>query len=154
MVAGSLSIGCVFVYARKFLMDKSISPLALSTYQIGLALGVLLLVTDLGGIERIMDDQLALTGLVVGLGVSGTGLAYVLYYFLVQHLGALKAAGVTYIPPVVALGIGALLAHEPLHAQDLVALACIIVGVYLLQTGKTAPSSKVAPATAATVVSS
>ncbi|NAO28810.1 DMT family transporter [Pseudomonas syringae pv. dysoxyli] len=35
MVGGSLSLGCSFVYARKFLVDKSLSPLALSTYQIG-----------------------------------------------------------------------------------------------------------------------
>jgi len=139
-VAGSLSLGCSFVYARKFLVDKQLSPLALATYQIGLALLELLLTTDLEGIGRITSEPVPLVGLVLGLGVSGTGLAYVLYYFLVQQLGALKAAGVTYIPPVVALGIGALLVHEPLHAQDLLALVCIIVGVYVLQVGKSAPS--------------
>jgi len=139
MVAGSFSLGCSFVYARKFLMDKALSPLALCTYQIGLALLVLLATTDLGGIERITTDPVALGGLVFGLGITGTGVAYVLYYFLVQQLGALKAAGVTYIPPVVALGIGALLVHEPLKIHDVLALVCIIVGVYVLQTGKSAP---------------
>ena len=147
MVSGSLSIGCSFVYARKFLMSKEISAMALSTYQIGLALVMLLLVTDLGGIERIADDHVALLGSVLGLGVLGTGVAYVLYYFLVQHLGAVKAAGVTYIPPVIAMGIGAVLVREPLHGQDLLALACIIVGVYVLQTGKSAPSIKSTPVT-------
>lgn len=141
MVAGSLSLGCSFVYARKFLVNLQISPLALSTYQIGFALLVLLLTTDLHGIERIASEPVALTGLVLGLGVTGTGVAYVLYYFLVQRLGALKAAGVTYIPPVVALGIGALLVHEPLHGQDLLALLCIIAGVYVLQTGKSVPAT-------------
>jgi drug/metabolite transporter (DMT)-like permease len=139
MVGGSFSLGCSFVYARRFLVSTELSPLALSTYQIGLALLVLVLITDLEGIGRIANEPVALSGLVFGLGVLGTGVAYVLYYFLVQHLGALKAAGVTYIPPVVALGIGALLIHEPLHAQDLLALACIIVGVYVLQLGKSAP---------------
>jgi drug/metabolite transporter (DMT)-like permease len=139
MVGGSLSLGCSFVYARRFLMDKDLSPLALSTYQIGLALLVLLLTADLHGIERIAHEPVALSGLVFGLGVIGTGVAFLLYYFLVQHLGALKAAGVTYIPPVVALGIGALLIHEPLQVHDLLALVCIIVGVYVLQVGKSAP---------------
>ena len=95
MLAGSLSVGCSFVYARRFLAPKEISPLALTTYQIGLALLLMWLVTDFNGIWRIQEDEVALTGLVLGLGLSGTGLAYVLYYFIVQHLGALKAAGVT-----------------------------------------------------------
>ena len=72
----------------------------------------------------------------VGLGLSGTGLAYVLYYFIVQHLGALKAAGVAYIPPVVALLIGALLVGEPLYALDIIAMFLILGGVYVLQVGK------------------
>ena len=136
MIVGSLSVGCSFVYARRFLIDKNISPLALSTYQIGLALLVLVVVTDIHGIERILEDQTALIGLVLGLGLMGTGVAYVLYYFIVQHLGALRAAGVTYIPPVVALAIGSVLVHEPLRAMDLVAMALILGGVYVLQSGK------------------
>jgi drug/metabolite transporter (DMT)-like permease len=136
MMGGSLSVGCSFVYARRFLVPKEISPLALTTYQIGLALFVMWLFTDLNGIWRIKDDGVALTGLVVGLGLTGTGLAYVLYYFIVQHLGALRASGVTYIPPVVALVIGGLLVHEPLHTQDFIAMMLILSGVYVLQTGK------------------
>jgi len=136
MMAGSLSVGCSFVYARRFLVPKGISPLALSTYQIGLALLVTWLFTDLDGIGRIQQDSVALTGLIVGLGLTGTGLAYVIYYFIVQHLGALKAAGVTYIPPIVALVIGSLLVHEPLRAMDVLAMLLILSGVYVLQTGK------------------
>ncbi|MDB5928891.1 MAG: EamA family transporter, partial [Polaromonas sp.] len=122
MLGGSLSLGCSFVYARRFLVNKDISAIALSTYQIGIALLLLWVFTDLDGIGRIQEDKIALTGLVLGLGLTGTGLAYVLYYFIVQRLGALKAAGVTYIPPVIALAIGNLLVHEPLHSQDLVAM--------------------------------
>jgi len=136
MLGGSLSVGCSFVYARRFLVPKEISPVALTTYQIGLALLVMWLFTDIHGIGRIQEDPVALIGLVVGLGLTGTGLAYVLYYFLVQHLGALKAAGVTYIPPVVALVIGGLLVHEPLQGSDVMAMLLILSGVYVLQTGK------------------
>ena len=136
MIGGSLSVGCSFVYARRFLVNKEISPLALSSYQIGLALLVMWVFTDMDGIARIREDNVALTGLVLGLGLTGTGLAYVLYYFIVQQLGALKAAGVTYIPPVVALAIGSLLVHEPLHGRDLFAMLLILGGVYVLQTGK------------------
>lgn len=136
MILGSLSVGSSFVYARLFLVDKDISPVALSTYQIGCALLMLLLVTDLNGIERILDDKVALGGLVFGLGLTGTGIAFILYYFIVQQLGAIRAAGVTYIPPVVAMLIGSLLAQEPVLPASLAAMVLIMGGVYVLQTGK------------------
>ena len=41
-----------------------------------------------------------------------TGVAFVIYYSLIQTLGALKAASVYYIPPVVALATGAIFAGE------------------------------------------
>ena len=140
MGIGSLSLGVSFVYARRFLADKEVSPLALTTYQIGLALLVLAGVTDLEGISRIGADPVALGGMVFGLGLTGTGLAYILYYFIVQRLGALKASTVTYIPPAVALLIGSLLAHEPLRPLDLPALGAILGGVYVLQSGRAQPA--------------
>ena len=136
MIVGSLSVGSSFIYARKYLSPKGYSALALSGWQMGLALMMLLAITDFGGITAIYQEPRALIGLVVGLGLLGTGLAYVLYYFIIQHLGALRASGVSYIPPVVALITGHLLADEPFHALHLLAAALILGGVYLLQTGK------------------
>ena len=46
MLLGSASVGLSFVYAKKFLSDLDIAPVALTTYQIGLALLTLLLITD------------------------------------------------------------------------------------------------------------
>ena len=138
MVAGSLCVGCSFVYAKRFLTGLAITPLALCTYQIGTALLLIALVTDLSGIERITTDTRAMLGLALGLGLLGTGVAYILYYCIVQRLGAVKASAVTYIPPVIALLIGVFLAHEPVKALDLVAVAAILGGVYILQTGRVA----------------
>jgi drug/metabolite transporter (DMT)-like permease len=73
MVAGSLSVGCSFVYARKFVGPLGLSPLALTTYQIGLALIVLLVTTDLDGITLVLADRRATLGLALGLGLCGTG---------------------------------------------------------------------------------
>jgi len=134
IVAGSLSLGCSFVYARKFLSHLYISPVALSTYQIGFALLSISIVTNFSGMSRIALDIRALLGLVLGLGLVGTGVAYILYYYLVQKLGAVSASAVTYIPPVIALFIGYVAAGEPIGALDLAAIACILGGVYVLQT--------------------
>jgi drug/metabolite transporter (DMT)-like permease len=83
---------------------------------------------------------------VLGLGLTGTGMAYMLYYFIVGRLGALAASSVTYIPPVVALLMGLTIAHEPMRPLDLLAMAAILGGVYLLQSRRQAGA---APAPAA-----
>jgi drug/metabolite transporter (DMT)-like permease len=147
MLAGAFSVGCSFVYARKFLSPLGIPPVALCCYQIGLALVMLLLVTDMRGATRIFTDRHASLGLILGLGLTGTGVAYIIYYFIVQRLGAVAAAGVTYVPPVVALFIG-VLAGEPLRALDLVAIAAILLGVFILQWARSVralPRPAIAP---------
>lgn len=135
MIAGSLSVGVSFVYARKFLRPLALKPIALATYQIGFALLILAVAVDSDGISAITNDPRALAGLIAGLGLLGTGLAYILYYFIVDNLGAIKASGVTYIPPVVALIIGALL-NEAIYLIDLIAIVAILLGVALLQSSR------------------
>ena len=133
MTLGSVSLGCSFVYARRFMSKLDLSPLALSTYQIGIALIVLAAVTPWRGMSMILSSMPATVGLVLGLGFSGTGLAYVLYYYIVQRMGAVAASAVTYLPPIVALVIGHAIVGEPLEPLDLVALSSILLGVYAIQ---------------------
>ena len=135
MLLGSASVGVSFVYAKRFLSDLAIPPAALVTYQMGLAALTLALLTDLDGITEIGDDPKALWALVLGLGLLGTGGAYILYYFIVDRLGAITASSVTYIPPVVALAIGWLLVDEPIDALDGAALLLILAGVLVLRLG-------------------
>ena len=106
MIAGSLSLGCSFVYAKKFITPLKLPAAALTTYQIGLAAILLTLVTDFQGLNAVFTDNRAWIGLVVGLGLCGIGLAYVIYYFIVERLSFVTAAFVTYLPPLVALVIG------------------------------------------------
>jgi len=72
--------------------------------------------------------------LIIGLGFLGTGLAYILYYYIVDELGAVTASSVTYIPPIIALLIGAVVVNEPIANVDYVATALIFLGVFLLKT--------------------
>lgn len=136
MVGGALSVGCSFVYARKFITPLRLSAVALSTYQIGIATAIFALTTDYTGIDAVFNDTQAAWGLVVGLGILGTGLAYILYYFIVENLGAMAASGVTYLPPLVAMAIGIVLIGEPVATLDIVAVLAILSGVFLQQTGK------------------
>jgi drug/metabolite transporter (DMT)-like permease len=140
MLLGSASVGLSFVYAKKFLSDLDIPPVALTTYQIGLALLTLACVTNLDGITAITKDRRATIGLVIGLGILGTGIAYILYYFIVDQLGAVTASSATYIPPVVALAIGWLLVNEPLDMWDAAAVLLILTGVVILRSRPPGPA--------------
>ena len=133
MVAGSLSVGASFVYAKKFIIPLKIPAAALATYQLGLGLLVLALFTDYNGIGNVFASAHTALGLIVGLGLLGTGLAYIIYYYIVERLGAVSASSVTYIPPVVALLIGAVLVGEPIDIEDYAAMLLIFLGVLLLK---------------------
>jgi len=133
IVAGSVSGGASYVYARKYISPLKISPSALTTYQLGLALLLLSVVTDYNGIGKIWTNTHASLGLVVGLGLLGTGGAYLIYYYIVDHLGAVVASSVNYIPPIVALLIGSFIVGEPIELVDCLAAAIIFFGVFLLK---------------------
>lgn len=137
ILAGSASVGLSFVYARRFLSPLGIAPIALCTYQLGLASALLLALCDIGRVAAIFADWRAAGGLFLGAGLFGTGIAYTCYYYLVERLGAVRAASVTYIPPVVALVIGTAFAGESLAALDIAAAAVILLGVFVMQTGGT-----------------
>lgn len=132
MLFGSLCVGCSFVYARRFLSPLGLQPVALATYQIGLALVFLTLATPFDGLTKVFDDQRAWLGLTFGLGLLGTGFAYIAYYHIVETLGALAASSVTYIPPVVALLIGVYFG-EPLSLSAGLAIVAILAGVACVQ---------------------
>ncbi|MBB3934163.1 DMT family transporter [Aureimonas phyllosphaerae] len=143
MLAGTSSVGCSFVYARRFLTPLNLKPLTLATWQTGLAVVTIAALTDFHGIGAIVSNPHALLGAVVGLGIVGTGGAFLIYYFIIGTLGPVRAAGATYIAPVVAVAIGALIG-ERIAGIELLALALILTGVVLIQTGKrTAPADSV-----------
>ncbi|HHN8372509.1 TPA: DMT family transporter [Morganella morganii] len=142
MILGSLSVGISFVYAKKFLADKQIAPLALTTYQIGLALLILACITPFTGITAIAQDSTASLGLIIGLGLLGTGVAYLTYYYLILNLGAVVASSVTYIPPVVALLVGFLAANEQLGVTEILSMVLIMSGVFLLQRPSRRPEAE------------
>lgn len=133
LVAGSLSVGASFVYAKKFIVPLAIPAVALVTYQLGLGLLLLALVTDHRGMGALWTDLHASLGLIIGLGLLGTGGAYIIYYYIVDKLGAVAASSVSYIPPVVALLIGAFIVGEQIETFDYCATVLIFVGVFLLK---------------------
>lgn len=66
-----------------------------------------------------------------GLGALGSGVAYLLYYYMVKKGSAEFAALVTYLVPVTAVIWGALILKESIHLSMLIGLLVIFIGVYV-----------------------
>lgn len=69
---------------------------------------------------------------VITLGAIGTGVAYLLYYYVMNTLGAVRAAGVTYVVPITAVFWGALLLHEEVSASVIAGMLVILAGILLV----------------------
>ncbi|SFA76541.1 MULTISPECIES: DMT family transporter [unclassified Bacillus (in: firmicutes)] len=67
----------------------------------------------------------------LGLGAFGSGIAYLLYYYLVQKGSPEFASLVTYLVPVSAVIWGAALLEESIHLYMLIGLSIIFIGVYV-----------------------
>lgn len=71
---------------------------------------------------------------VIALGAGGTGIAYLLYYYVMNSLGAVRAAGVTLLVPMTAVFWGALLLGERFSVPAVIGMIVILVGVVLTNT--------------------
>ncbi len=65
-----------------------------------------------------------------GLGVFGSGLAYIIYYYLIREAGAEFGALVTYIVPFSAITWGVVLLDEQFLPKTFLGLIIILIGVY------------------------
>jgi len=135
VLLSTIILGASFVYVRVLLTPRAVPPLALATWQMGIAAIALALVTDFHGIATLWDKPLAAAGLIIGAGVLGTGLTFFLYYQIVNQLGAVAASSATYLAPAVALLI-AWAVGEHLGLLECVALALIAAGVGALHVGR------------------
>ena len=69
------------------------------------------------------------------LGVLSSGVAYLLFFWLIRHITATQASMVSYLIPITAVFLGALVLDERLAANSFVGLALIIVGVWVVSGG-------------------
>ena len=130
MLAGSVSYALALVYARRFMVSLGLGPVKLATYQMLFAAVLLAPFAAPGHWSELAAHSEALLALVFGLGLAGTGIAFVIYYQLIQSLGALKAASVYYIPPVVALVVGWAIAGETITLVQAIGATLVMAGIF------------------------
>ena len=141
VVAASISYATAITFSRRYLRGQ---PPVLQTGMVLLIADSIIWVTAFGGAERPL--QLPHTFLpwfaILWLGLLGTCLAYLLFFWLINAVGPTRASLVTYVFPVVGLVLGILILHEAADWR-LVAGSLLIVGgivvVNLIPARKPAP---------------
>jgi drug/metabolite transporter (DMT)-like permease len=81
----------------------------------------------------------------VTLGVLGTALAFVIYYELINGVGAGRASLVSYLAPGVALFYGAIFRGEAITVAAVAGLVLILAGVAIASRRRRAPVRVPAP---------
>jgi drug/metabolite transporter (DMT)-like permease len=75
-------------------------------------------------------------GSVLYLAVFGTGLAFILWYYLLQRVSAVALSLMTFIEPLVASVLGYLILAENLTGRTLAGGGLILIGVLIVTTKK------------------
>ena len=83
---------------------------------------------------------------VLGLGVVGTALAFVVFYELINGIGPARAALVSYLAPGVALFYGAIFLDEAITVAAVIGLVLILGGVAIASRAKRVKAPVPAPA--------
>jgi drug/metabolite transporter (DMT)-like permease len=78
----------------------------------------------------------------LALGIAGSGVAGVLYYFVLNSLGPVRGSGVTLLVPVTAVFWGAILLHEAVTVPIVAGMVIILAGVVLTNLQRRAQKSE------------
>ncbi|RZU03044.1 DMT family transporter [Rivibacter subsaxonicus] len=139
-------LGATLMYGLGASMSKKwlagVPPMATATGS-QLAAAVLLLPLGLGAWPAQPAPPLA-WGAVIALGVLSTGLAYLLYFRLIAHVGPANAIAVTFLIPLFAVLWGGLFLGERLTLTMLGGGALILLGTSLA-TGFWRPGARQSP---------
>jgi drug/metabolite transporter (DMT)-like permease len=146
VVVASLSYAVNALYQRRKMRDVSVFEVSLGQLAVGVLFAIPIAAPSLPHIHL----QALSIAAVIALGALGTGVAYLLYYYVMNTLGAVRAAGVTYVVPVTAVFWGALLLHETVSATIVGGMIVILVGIVLTNLRhRAAPQTAVEPDSAA-----
>jgi len=72
---------------------------------------------------------------IIGLGVGATGLATILYLYVIQLSGPSLMARINYFVPVVSVILGVWFLHEPLSWRIILSFIIILIGVVISRSG-------------------
>jgi len=131
---GTLAVaGAACSYAVAALVQRrrlrGVSPLQVGFWQLALTapLAFAVALPTIGATHLRLPSIVAM----LFLGVGGSGIGFLLYYFMMNTLGATRATTVTFLLPITAVFWGASLLRESITITILVGMVVILLGVFL-----------------------
>lgn len=131
-LGAAMSYAISYIYMDRFLAKRGIPPLVLAAAQLVTATGWTVLLIPVAGRQSVHITT-AVLGAVTILGTLGTGVAYILNYRIITDEGPTAASAVTYLLPVVAVILGALVLDEPPTVGLLLGGILVLFGISLVR---------------------
>ncbi len=146
VVLASLSYAVNALYARRKLRSVSVYEVSLGQLAATAVFAFPFAAPLLSSVHVALPSMAA----VVALGVGGSAIGLLLYFYIMNKLGPVQATGVTLLVPVTAVFWGVILLHEELTLPIVAGMVVILTGVVLtnLRTRKRAKVSEKEPAAA------
>lgn len=118
-------------FSKRFLQQTPVEWIALVTLLSGaiISSGGMMISGQIPDPHILFDPMILFA--IVGLGVVGSGAAYIIFYTILQKGTAEFALLVTYLIPPFAIIWGFILLQEPLHWRLFIGLIFILLGVYI-----------------------
>ena len=122
--------GFTFVYMVRFLAGRGLSPLRLAAGQLLAGTVIAAVVLPLVGspAPHLRADALVAVAI---LGAMGTGVAYRINYGLIVDEGASATSIVTYLMPIMSVGLGAAALGELIPLNVIIGMLIVLAGVAL-----------------------
>jgi drug/metabolite transporter (DMT)-like permease len=127
VVVASLSYALNAIYQRTRMRNVSVFDISIGQLAAATVLAIPLAIPSLAGVRVEFSSMAA----VLVLGAAGTGVAYLLYYYVMNSLGAVRAAGVTFLVPVTAVFWGVVLLNETVNLPIVIGMVVILAGILL-----------------------
>ncbi|WP_072688609.1 DMT family transporter [Rhodococcus marinonascens] len=131
-LGATASYGVALVYLRRFILPRGIGTPAIAFMQVSIAAMALLVVTPWAASSP-MHLTPAIVASMIGLGVFGTGLAFVWNTNVVRGWGPTAASTVTYLTPLVGVVLGAIVLGEGISWNHPVGALAVVSGIIVTQ---------------------
>ena len=126
-IGATVSYGLSAVYGRRF---RHLPPLGVAALQLTVSCALLLpLVLAIDAPWRLPMPSAHVIAALAGLGVLSTGIAYIIFFRILGRNGATNISLVTFLVPVSAILLGALVLGEALEPREFIGFGLIALGL-------------------------
>ena len=134
MLLATLSYASASIFARK--KSTGISPLVSAFLQVSAAAIITWILAFFTERPMVFPSQPITWIAIAWLGLLGTSIAYIIYFYLLHRIGPTRISMITYIPPLVGVILGIVFLGERFYWQAIIGAVLILSGISLVNLKK------------------